>query len=108
MIDDEALERAADKWATMRSTVYASDGKIIGHTQDVIDHDKKDAFLAGAAWATARERERAGKLVEAAEKFKNIKIDHDCEECGCFTSVRYEIKPIHEALQNYKRDIGEG
>lgn len=55
--------------------------------------------------ATANERDQAlaqaAALAGALEKVQSIVVEDECEECGTFKGVRYEVKPAVEALAAY-------
>ncbi len=59
---------------------------------------KNQYFVKIGELATEVER-----LREALEKVRpGIVVEHECEECGTFTSVKYEIKELKEAAQALK------
>lgn len=44
--------------------------------------------------------------IEHLKKAQNIIVEDECEECGTFKGVRYEIKPITDFLAKLKKELG--
>lgn len=84
----DRLERELSE-ATEMIDVWKSRSEINGKLAMKMQ-DERDQALAQAA-----------ALAGALEKVQSIVVEDECEECGTFKGVRYEVKPAVEALAAY-------
>jgi hypothetical protein len=85
----QADEMAAEEYANCTSARYMDGSPVPNSTAKIIDHDKKEAFLAGIH----HERSRAEGLVEALKNIVRNSDDSAAAENAFDALATYRGKP---------------
>lgn len=80
---------------------FAKGQKVIGSVdKNFVMND----FAQGAKWNDSKVQDLLPILLEMAEVLKtSIVVESECDECGTFSAVRYEIPEISKALERLRK-----